>query len=202
VVGRSGRHAGNLANAAVASDCRDLTTSPAGDERPGTRTAAPGDGAADDAFCLTSYPEPAVGIEPTTARLRIGCSTTELRWRTVEVNRRTCPGADSNRDAFRHHPLKMACLPISPPGQNNREPGSGNRNRFHWAGRRISSLFPLPSSLLRTGLTGLEPATSGVTDRHSNQAELQPQYSTRTYTCLTTTPAFHVFCTLPSGPSA
>ena len=25
--------------------------------------------------------EPAVGIEPTTARLRIGCSTTELRWR-------------------------------------------------------------------------------------------------------------------------
>src|SRR6185312_14549973 len=28
-----------------------------------------------------------------------------------------CPGADSNRDALRHHPLKMACLPISPPGQ-------------------------------------------------------------------------------------
>ena len=27
----------------------------------------------------------------------------------------------------------------------------------------------------RAGLTGLEPATSGVTDRHSNQAELQPQ---------------------------
>ncbi len=31
--------------------------------------------------------------------------------------RSECPGADSNRDAFRHHPLKMACLPISPPGQ-------------------------------------------------------------------------------------
>ena len=29
--------------------------------------------------------EPAVGIEPTTARLRIGCSTTELRWRTVHA---------------------------------------------------------------------------------------------------------------------
>src|SRR5262249_9319733 len=28
----------------------------------------------------------------------------------------TCPGTDSNRDALRHHPLKMACLPISPPG--------------------------------------------------------------------------------------
>src|SRR5437764_13461206 len=27
-----------------------------------------------------------------------------------------CPGTDSNRDALRHHPLKMACLPISPPG--------------------------------------------------------------------------------------
>src|ERR1043166_10262633 len=48
--------------------------------------------------------EPAVGIEPTTARLRIECSTTELRWRsTVSLQ---CPGADSNRDALRHHPLK------------------------------------------------------------------------------------------------
>src|SRR3954453_20871446 len=28
-----------------------------------------------------------------------------------------CPGADSNRDAFRHYPLKIACLPVSPPGQ-------------------------------------------------------------------------------------
>ena len=29
-------------------------------------------------------------------------------------------------------------------------------------------------TLFGTGLTGFEPATSGVTDRHSNQAELQP----------------------------
>src|SRR4051794_20473418 len=29
---------------------------------------------------LTICREPAVGIEPTTARLRIECSTTELRW--------------------------------------------------------------------------------------------------------------------------
>ncbi len=28
-----------------------------------------------------------------------------------------CPGSDSNRDAFRHYPLKIACLPISPPGR-------------------------------------------------------------------------------------
>ena len=73
--------------------------------------------------------EPAVRIELTTARLRIGCSTTELRWRLFGRTR-TCPGADSNRDAFRHHPLKMACLPISPPGpcdRGNREWGMGNR---------------------------------------------------------------------------
>jgi hypothetical protein len=48
-----------------------------------------------------------------TARLRIGCSTPELLWRKIWQ----CPGADSNRYAFRHHPLKMACLPISPPGR-------------------------------------------------------------------------------------
>src|SRR5262245_14757458 len=77
-----------------------------------------------------SHREPAVGIEPTTARLRIECSTTELRWRmrwgTVPRSRyafwQTCPGADSNRDALRHHPLKMACLPISPPGPCGRAP--------------------------------------------------------------------------------
>ena len=34
---------------------------------------------------------------------------------------------------------------------------------------------PATAERFGTGLTGLEPATSGVTDRHSNQAELQPQ---------------------------
>ncbi len=29
---------------------------------------------------------------------------------------------------------------------------------------------------LQTGLTGLEPATSGVTDRHSNQLSYSPLY--------------------------
>jgi hypothetical protein len=111
---------------------------------------------------LVVFPrEPAVRIELTTARLRIECSTTELRWRSAV--RRTCPDADSNRDALRHHPLKMACLPISPPGPCNT--------------LRLCSL-PLRNdrdcSQSKAGLTGLEPATSGVTDRHSNQAELQP----------------------------
>ena len=41
--------------------------------------------------------------------------------------------------------------------------------------RACTSLPVLHLHLHRTGLTGLEPATSGVTDRHSNQAELQPQ---------------------------
>src|SRR5690554_1105820 len=30
-----------------------------------------------------------------------------------------CPGPDSNRHSFRYHPLKMACLPVSPPGQHS-----------------------------------------------------------------------------------
>jgi hypothetical protein len=74
-----------------------------------------------------------------------------------------CPGADSNRDALRHHPLKMACLPISPPGHLPQRSESG-----------VDSWLLIPTP---TGLTGLEPATSGVTDRHSNQAELQPPNS-------------------------
>src|SRR5687768_13725159 len=62
--------------------------------------------------------EPPVGFEPTTTRLRIESSTPELRWLMKRLLCQ-CPGADSNRYAFRHHPLKMACLPISPPGQQH-----------------------------------------------------------------------------------
>ena len=66
--------------------------------------------------------EPLVGLEPTTARLRIECSTTELQWPINSEGAHacapmSCPGADSNRDAFRHYPLKIACLPVSPPGR-------------------------------------------------------------------------------------
>ena len=58
--------------------------------------------------------EPLVGLEPTTARLRIECSTTELQWPINNAGAHAgappipCPGADSNRDAFRHYPLKIA----------------------------------------------------------------------------------------------
>src|SRR5205823_9887968 len=106
-------------------------------------------------------------------RLRIGCSTTELRWR-----HHTCPGADSNRDAFRHHPLKMACLPISPPGHFSGCGSSESTQNSEEACRASAAYpsdcrFPTPDSQL-TGLTGLAPATSGVPDGHSKQAELQP----------------------------
>ena len=53
------------------------------------------------------------------------------------------------------------------------KPGS-NRRPSRWQRDALpTELFP------RTGLTGLEPATSAVTVRHSNQAELQPLQPTR-----------------------
>src|SRR5262245_54106085 len=75
-------------------------------------------------YRLTVSREPLVGFEPTTARLRIESSTPELQWLASNEGARVrrapdsrCPGADSNRDAFRHYPLKIACLPVSPPGR-------------------------------------------------------------------------------------
>src|SRR5215208_2765848 len=79
------------------------------------------------------FREPLVGFEPTTARLRIESSTPELQWRTSDEGRTAgapltvCPGADSNRDAFRHYPLKIACLPVSPPGRAGGKLAPGNR---------------------------------------------------------------------------
>ena len=32
-----------------------------------------------------------------------------------------CPGLDSNQHTLRHYPLKVACLPMSPPGLFNRQ---------------------------------------------------------------------------------
>ena len=71
-----------------------------------------------------------------------------------------CPGTDSNRDASRHHPLKMACLPISPPG--------------HRTGAETAPERSCYLKQLRAGATGLEPATSRVTVECSNQTELRP----------------------------
>ena len=94
---------------------------------------------------LQRTPEPQKGIEPLTARLRIECSTTELLWQfPTEVPTLTCPDADSNRDALRHHPLKMACLPISPPGRPislRSHPATCNLQNFQ-RGRRGSNPRP------------------------------------------------------------
>jgi hypothetical protein len=97
-----------------------LSTGGAGAVRGGAGAGAAGVGL---------FAEPLVGFEPTTARLRIECSTPELQWRAHQYSGPSntgahrcappipCPGADSNRDAFRHYPLKIACLPVSPPGR-------------------------------------------------------------------------------------
>ena len=80
-------------------------------------------------------PEPPVGIEPTTARLRIECSTTELRWRDwkrsaisyrLSVNRFTngvcfSHGAEGDRTPDLCSAIAaLSQLSYSP---NNREPG-------------------------------------------------------------------------------
>src|SRR5688500_468813 len=48
-----------------------------------------------------------------------------------------CPGADSNRDAFRHYPLKIACLPVSPPGRAAQQDSRSRVGSQRVAGLRI-----------------------------------------------------------------
>ena len=50
-----------------------------------------------------------------------------MRGRVWTRPRSQCPGADSNRDAFRHYPLKIACLPVSPPGRAASKIAAGKR---------------------------------------------------------------------------
>ena len=57
--------------------------------------------------------------------------------------------------------------PSSPPSRRRSDPSCG-------AAARSTELRPQCLNL-GTGLTGLEPATSGVTDRHSNQLSYSPQ---------------------------
>ena len=89
-------------------------------------------------------------------------------------SKNTCPGSDSNRDALRHHPLKMACLPVSPPGQSQ---------CVHLRVLHLRSTCDPPT----TGATGFEPATSRVTVECSNQTELRPLQESRTPLCCRTT---------------
>ncbi len=49
---------------------------------------------------------------------------------------------------------------------------------FSFPTDNVGKLFPLQWPKIKmAGLTGFEPATSGLTGRHSNQTELQPRPS-------------------------
>jgi hypothetical protein len=119
---------------------------------------------------MTSIPakEPQVGIEPTTARLRIECSTTELLWR------------GNLMPWLGFEPRRLA----APPPQDGVSTSFTTRARISSIVRRRSleadpavlSAAALPSCepILPAGATGLEPATSRVTVECSNQTELRP----------------------------
>jgi hypothetical protein len=89
--------------------------------------------------------EPMVGFEPTTCRLRIGCSTAELHWRTSRrpgaPRRRWWPRADLN---CRHHDFQSCALPTELLG-------------------RLAER------------TGFEPATFCVTGRYANRYTTAPR---------------------------
>ena len=126
--------------------------------------------------------EPAVGIEPTTARLRIGCSTTELRWQKTKPTPEEWVGAhalERTRTAtpFGTTPSRWRVYQFHHQGVA----GGPVRRTAVWprpgGGDRSSRIVKQPVKQ-RAGLTGLEPATSGVTDRHSNQLSYSPRHYT------------------------
>src|SRR5688572_24151990 len=65
-----------------------------------------------------------------------------MRGRVERAPDSRCPGADSNRDAFRHYPLKIACLPVSPPGRaaSKIAAGKGGSNPCHALGNSLRAL--------------------------------------------------------------
>ena len=91
--------------------------------------------------------EPMVGFEPTTCRLRIGCSTAELHWREARappggaLRVRWWPRADLN---CRHHDFQSCALPTE-----------------------LLGLVAEP--------TGFEPATFCVTGRYANRYTTAPR---------------------------
>ena len=110
--------------------------------------------------------EPQVGIEPTTARLRIECSTPELLWR------------GNLMPWLGFEPRRLA----APPPQDGVSTSFTTRARISSIMSSINPPMPMlqPASkphyepILPTGATGLEPATSRVTVECSNQTELRP----------------------------
>ena len=90
-----------------------------------------------------------------------------------------CSGRDSNPHGVNpHRILNPARLPIPPPERDGAE-GIRTPDLLN-AIQALSQLSYGPQPAFsnnrpKAGLTGLEPAASGVTDRHSNRTELQPQ---------------------------
>ena len=101
--------------------------------------------------------EPQEGIEPSTARLRIECSTTELLWRDL----RTTEDLHALARTRTATPFGTASSRL-------------RVYQFHHQGDSPPSCRPAPASHVPTGATGIEPATSRVTVECSNQAELRP----------------------------
>ena len=107
--------------------------------------------------------EPQVRIELTTARLRIGCSTTELLWRREDALART-----RTATPFGTTPSRWRVYQFHHQGMLARY------GTFSCAAPPSCVLLGLAGSCTCTGPTGLEPATSRVTVECSNQTELRP----------------------------
>ena len=67
-----------------------------------------------------------LGLEPRTPTLKVLCST---NWAIESLFFYKWPWSDSNWHVLRHHPLKMASLPIPPHGLNHISDPTGARTQ-------------------------------------------------------------------------
>ena len=125
-----------------------------------------------------------MGIEPTTARLRIECSTPELLWRI-----RGEPSTMGEPTSPFSHLTSAVQMPwrgleprrlTAPPPQDGVSTNFTTRANRDERGEVVGESCEVPLTchlppVFTTGATGLEPATSRVTVECSNQTELRPQ---------------------------
>ena len=131
------------------------------------------------------------GSNPRHPAWEAGALPTELRPRVVKsTSEVTAPAThmitQSQRSGLNRRPpdYESGALPLSYAGEVTRNAQERTRTatpfgttpsrwrvyQFH----HLGDFSFLPASCSRAGLTGLEPATSGVTDRHSNQLSYSP----------------------------